>query len=457
MPNTDPLLNISPLDGRYHDKVESLSEYFSEYALIKARVLVEVEWFILLCDTFKLPNTRKLQKSEVELLRKLYSKFELEDAKRVKQLERETNHDVKAVEYFIKEKAQKTKLKELFEFIHFGCTSEDITNVAYSILLKRFREDILIKQIEKILKDIYDKAKRYKSLPMMAHTHGQPATPTTVGKEFVVFAARLKEQLERLKAVEIRAKMNGASGNYNAHIVAYPNFDWIKNVEKALAHGKIKPNLFTTQIESHDYMVDMFDITRHINNILINLCRDMWMYISYDYFKQKQVAGEVGSSTMPHKVNPIDFENAEGNLGIANGLLFTLSEKLPISRMQRDLTDSTTERNIGSAFGYSILAYKNLLKGLGKIDPNRTRLSKNLDNHWELLAEPIQTVMRKYKIQKAYEKLKDLTRGKNITRETIHAFIKKLEIPDADKKRLLKLTPETYTGLAEKIINLFKL
>lgn len=457
MPNIDPLLNISPLDGRYRDKVENLSEYFSEYALIKARVLVEVEWFILLCDTFKLPNTRKLQKSEVELLRKLYSKFELEDAKRVKQLERETNHDVKAVEYFIKEKAQKTKLKELFEFIHFGCTSEDITNVAYSIILKRFREDVLVKQIEKILKDIYDKAKRYKSLPMMAHTHGQPATPTTVGKEFIVFAARLKEQLERLKAVEIRAKMNGASGNYNAHVAAYPNFDWIKNIEKALAHGAVKPNLFTTQIESHDYMVDLFDCTRHINNILIGLSRDMWMYISYNYFKQNQVAGEVGSSTMPHKVNPIDFENAEGNCEMANGLLVALSNKLPISRMQRDLSDSTSQRNIGSAFGYCVLAYKSLLKGLGKIDPNRSRLASDLDNNWELLAEPIQTVMRKHNVAKAYEKLKDLTRGKSITRETIHSFIKKLEIPDADKKRLLKLTPETYVGLAEKIVNLFKL
>lgn len=443
---------LSPLDGRYAEKVTELTPIFSEAGLIRSRIWAEVEWLIFLCNTLKLEGTAYLEKAEVDALRKLYLQFQDEFVTEVKEIEKTTNHDVKAVEYFLQKVLKVLKREELIPFIHFACTSEDINNLAYAQMMKAGLFTVLFYQMEAILKSFQDLAAEHRKVPMLAHTHGQPATPTTVGKEFKNIGARLFRQYEQLKKGEILGKINGATGNFNAHAVAYPGVDWAaasrKFVEEALG---LTWQRYTTQIEPHDYLAEIFDNLRRFNIILIDASRDIWSYISMGYFKQKVVAGEVGSSTMPHKVNPIDFENAEGNLGLANALFTHFSEKLPLSRMQRDLTDSTVLRNIGVSFGYSLLAYKSLFKGLGKLEINEARLAEDLEDNWAILAEPIQTVLRRYGATDAYEQLKELTRGHEVTQQTIHDFVKTLKIPDDAKKRLLELTPASYIGLAAEL------
>ncbi|MBI4995216.1 adenylosuccinate lyase [Candidatus Peregrinibacteria bacterium] len=454
----DPLLSISPLDGRYREKIRHLENYFSEYALIRYRVFVEIEWFIFLCNEVKLEGTRPLAPAELKILRAISTEFELPDAARVKAFEAKTNHDVKAIEYFIKEHLKAyPRLALLSEFIHFGCTSEDINNLSYNLLLKDFSTKEFVPFLYGLKEKLFEMAKKYKAFPMLAHTHGQPASPTTLGKELINVVARLQKQISSFKQIKLTGKFSGAVGNFNAHAIAYPKVDWISVSFRFVTYLGLVPNTHTTQIEPHDTFAELFDATARINTILIDLCRDAWTYISLGYFKLKTVEGEIGSSTMPHKVNPIDFENSEGNLGMANAFLRHLSEKLPISRMQRDLTDSTVCRNIGSAFGYSILAYKNLLTGLNKIEADKEQLEEDLNANWEVLTEAIQTVLRKYKVPQAYERLKALSRGKKLTDREIRSFIKQLKIAPDDKKRLLTLTPETYIGLATKLVENFKL
>ncbi|MEK7529281.1 MAG: adenylosuccinate lyase [Patescibacteria group bacterium] len=452
----NPLTAISPLDGRYRDKVTALADYFSEYALMRTRVRVEIEWFIFLCNVLKLSGTRKLSTEEVRVLNAIYLEFDVTDAERVKDFEKTTNHDVKAIEYFIKEHLNAyPQIATMGEFIHFACTSEDINNLSYGIILNEFMTTLFTPMVTGISAEMEFIAKKYKSVPMLARTHGQPATPTTVGKEFAVFMTRIKSQLAILGRLPAPfGKINGASGNFNAHIVAYPKTDWIGASKKFVESLGLTWNAHTTQIEPHDHLAEIFHSCIRINTILIDASRDIWNYISIGYFKQKTKAGEVGSSTMPHKVNPIDFENAEGNLGLANALFDHMALKLPISRMQRDLTDSTVQRNIGSAFAYSVLAYKSLLKGFSKLGLNHAALEKDLDENWEVLAEPVQTVLRRYKVAGAYELLKELTRGKRVDKKTFQSFIRKLKIPAGDKKRLLALTPATYTGLASRLVDL---
>lgn len=441
---------LSPLDGRYNEKVTELTDIFSEAGLIRSRVAVEVEWLIFLCNTLKLEGAGHLEKMEVESLRKLYVQFQDEFAEEVKELEKTTNHDVKAVEYFLQKALTVLGREDLVPFIHFACTSEDINNLAYAQMTKAGIQ-VLSKNIETLLSKIKTLADENRKTPMMSRTHGQPATPTTVGKEFKNIGARLYRQYEQLQKAEVLGKINGATGNFNAHVVAYPKIDWIDASRKFVEHLELGWQRYTTQIEPHDYLAEIFDIMRRANTVIMDASRDIWAYISYGYFKQKVVAGEVGSSTMPHKVNPIDFENAEGNLGIANALLGHFSEKLPLSRMQRDLTDSTVLRNIGLGFGYSLLAYKSFLKGLNKLEVNEARLAEDLDKNWALLAEPIQTVLRRYGVKDAYEQLKALTRGAEVNQETIHAFVKELDIPEDAKKRLMDLTPAKYIGLASDL------
>lgn len=452
------LFAISPLDGRYREKVRSLENYFSEYALFRYRLMVELEWFVFLCNEVKLTGTRPLTTAEIRTLRSLSTNFEVMDAKRIKELERQTNHDVKALEYFIKEHLKAyPKISLMAEFIHFGCTSEDINNLAYALLLKDFGTKEFMPLLSGVILEIYQLAKKYKAVPMLSRTHGQAASPTTVGKEFINFAARLEKQFASLKKIERTGKFNGAVGNFNAHHIAYPKVDWISVSHRFVAYLGLTPNTYTTQIEPHDTLAERFDAVGRINAILLDFCRDIWLYISMAFLKQKMKAGEVGSSTMPHKVNPIDFENAEGNLGLANAVFRHLSEKLPVSRLQRDLSDSTVLRNIGVAFGYSVLSYKSILTGLQKIDADEERLRLHLEAHWEVLAEAIQTVLRKYKVPQAYERLKVMSRGKRLDEAATRAFIKQLKIPADDKKRLLALTPATYTGLAEKLVDSYKL
>jgi len=442
---------ISPLDGRYESKVASLQDAFSEYALIRNRVTVEVLWLKALCAEKGVPECRALSKDELGQLDAIVETFTPEQAERVKEIERTTNHDVKAVEYYLKETVAGTSLEELGEFWHFACTSEDINNLSHAMMLQQGRAMIVVLQQE-VIADLAAKAKAWKAVPMLARTHGQTASPTTVGKELAVFVDRLSNASVVFQGVEILGKLNGAVGNYNAHLSAYPDVDW-----PALAAGVIEDDLgleqnaFTTQIEPHDYMAELFDALARFNTILLDFDRDIWTYISWGFFKQKTIAGEIGSSTMPHKVNPIDFENSEGNIGLSNALLRHMAEKLPVSRMQRDLTDSTVLRNMGVAFGYASLAFSSTLKGLGKLELNEAKLSADLDNAWEVLAEPIQTVMRKAGIEKPYERLKELTRGKKIDQAAIHDFIKSLELADDDKARLLHMTPASYIGRAVQI------
>ena len=452
----DPLYNISPLDGRYDLKVDALRQYFSEAGLIRYRLFVEIEWFIYLCNDLKLKGTKVWKAKEVAQLRTVYEYFDLINANRVKEIEKTTNHDVKAVEYFIKENLKGSAFEPYFEFVHFACTSEDINNLSYAMMIRDALDNEVNPVLTGLLQDLLKLAKKYKAVPMMARTHGQPATPTTLGKEFINVVARLERQFKHLTQLQLFGKINGAVGNFNAHEVAYPNINWMVASKNFVQKLGLEVNMYTTQIEPHDYMAEIFDAMRRFNVILLDLNRDLWSYISMGYFTQKLKAGEVGSSTMPHKVNPIDFENSEGNLGLANAMLGYFAEKLPVSRLQRDLTDSTTLRNVGSAFAYSVLAYKNCIQGLQKLELNKEVVQQDLDEAWELLAEPIQTVMRKYKIEKPYEKLKELTRGKSVNQKTIQHFIDKLKIPAAEKKRLKALTPSKYIGLAVKLVDDYK-
>ena len=444
---------ISPLDGRYASKVSELTECFSEYALLRNRVKVEVLWLLALCAEPGIPQCRPVSAEEEARLRAVVADFTPTEAEKIKAIEAVTNHDVKAVEYYLKEQIAGTSLEELSEFIHFACTSEDINNLSHALMLKDGLAALLPAQ-EEIIAGIARLAVEFKDVPMLARTHGQTASPTTIGKELAVFAARLRKQSTNIGRVELLGKLNGAVGNFNAHLSAYPEVDWVK-LTKGVIEGELGliQNLFTTQIEPHDYMAELFDALTRWNTILIDFNRDIWTYISMAYFGQKTVKGEVGSSTMPHKVNPIDFENSEGNCGLANAIFTHLSQKLPISRLQRDLTDSTVLRNMGVGFGYSLLAYRSTLKGMGKLKLNEQKLAQDLDQAWEVLAEPIQTVMRKAGIEKPYEKLKELTRGNVIDRATIRDFINGLDLAADDKARLLAMTPAGYIGLAPRIVD----
>jgi adenylosuccinate lyase len=443
---------ISPIDGRYGSKVAELTECFSEYALVRNRVRVEVLWLIALCQEAGISECRKLTADEQSLLLGIVDGFTPEEAEKVKEIERTTNHDVKAVEYYLKQKIEGTSLEELSEFLHFACTSEDINNLSHALMLKDGLA-VLLPYQQEIINQLKAFANEWKSVPLLARTHGQTASPTTLGKELAVFADRLARQKQKTEVVQILGKLNGAVGNFNAHLSAYPDVDWPELAKGVIENDlELKQNLFTTQIEPHDYMAELFDAISRFNTILIDIDRDIWTYISMAYFGQKTVKGEVGSSTMPHKVNPIDFENSEGNLGLANAIFGHLSAKLPISRLQRDLTDSTVLRNMGVGFGYSLIAYQSTSKGFGKLTLRKENLAADLDNAWEVLAEPIQTVMRKAGIEKPYEKLKDLTRGQTkITRETIQQFVQSLDLDEADKQRLLDMSPASYTGMGEQI------
>jgi len=446
------LQNISPLDGRYQEKVKELAEYFSESALMRYRIIIETEYLITLSENPGIKELKRFSESQKKIIRSLYVKFSEKDAQEIKKIEKTTNHDVKAVEYFIKDKLKKTSFKKDLEFVHFACTSEDINNLSYALMLKDSIKEVMIPTMQKVQKDLIKKAKNWKKLSMLARTHGQPATPTTLGKELFVFAKRLERQINQLKKQEYLGKFSGATGTFAAHKVAYPKVNWVGLTTRFIRSLKLTPNSITTQIEPHDYQAEIYHNIARFNSINIDLSRDIWLYISQGYFKQQLKKGEVGSSTMPHKVNPIDFENAEGNLGLANALLIHLANVLPTSRLQRDLTDSTIQRNIGSAFGYAILAYSSLLKGLGKLQVNQAAMEADLDNNIEVLAEALQTVMRRYGIPKPYEKLKNLTRGKKIDKKKITEFISKLDIPKEEKDRLKKLTPKSYTGLASKLV-----
>ena len=449
----DSLVAISPIDGRYSSKCSELQEVFSEYGLITRRVLVECVWLEALADEKLIPECKALSKVERTLLSKIAADFSLDDARRVKEIEKTTNHDVKAVEYFLKEKIKGTSLEKRSEFIHFGCTSEDINNMSHALML-RDGKAVLRAAMDEMTSIIVDMAKKYANSPMLAHTHGQPASPTTVGKELAVVSQRLKRQAAEIDRLVMPAKMNGAVGNFNAHYSAYPSVDWRKLSRKVIESLGLRQNVLTTQIESHDGIAELFDAICRWNGVLLDFDRDVWMYVSMGYFKQRTIKGEIGSSTMPHKVNPIDFENSEGNLGLANAVLSFMARKLAISRMQRDLTDSTTLRNMGVGFGYTLIAVRSTIKGLGKLELNEERLLADLDANWEVLAEPIQTVMRKVGMDKPYERLKELTRGRRVNAEIMREFIKGLPLPEADKKRLMKLAPHTYLGIASKLARL---
>ncbi|HEX7954462.1 MAG TPA: adenylosuccinate lyase [Burkholderiales bacterium] len=447
------LTALSPLDGRYRDKISSLSGYFSEFGLFHYRVLVEVEWLKALCGAKALEGIPALSPSTVGQLDAVVRNFSVADAEAVKRIEARTNHDVKAIEYWLKEKlSDNREVARVTGFVHFACTSEDINNLCHALMLKHARTQVILPAMDALAARLTEIAHITASLPMLSRTHGQPATPSTLGKEMANVVQRLRRQRNRVAQVSLTAKMNGAVGNYNAHLAAFPEFDWEGFCRTFVEALGFEFNAYTTQIEPHDSIAELFDACAGFNTVLLDLDRDIWGYISIGYFRQKVKEGEVGSSTMPHKVNPIDFENSEGNLGLANALLTHLSAKLPVSRWQRDLTDSTVLRNMGVALGYSLLAYDACLRGLNKLEPDTNRLAEDLDVTWEVLAEPIQTVMKRYGIDDAYEQLKELTRGKGeINRDTLHQFIRGLAIPAAEKDRLLALTPAAYTGLAEQL------
>jgi adenylosuccinate lyase len=445
------LTAISPVDGRYGSKTDALRPIFSEYGLIRHRVVVEVRWLQALAAHEGIREVPVLSSHADRLLNGIIDKFSEQDARRVKNIERTTNHDVKAVEYFLKEKIDgNAELEAVSEFIHFGCTSEDINNLAYALMLREARNQALLPLLDDVVKALGELAKRYADQPMLARTHGQTASPTTVGKEMANVSARLQRQREQYAAIPMLGKINGAVGNYNAHLVAYPDIDWPAFSKQFISDLGLEMNPYTTQIEPHDYMAEQFDALARYNTVLIDFCRDVWGYISLGYFKQKTIAGEVGSSTMPHKVNPIDFENAEGNLGIANALLSHFSAKLPISRWQRDLSDSTVLRNTGVAVAHCVIAFESCLKGINKLQLNEVRTAEDLDNSWEVLAEALQTVMRRHGIEKPYEKLKDLTRDHAVNRETLQVFIQALDLPPAVKQELESLTPASYIGNARE-------
>ena len=449
------LTAISPVDGRYGSKASELREFFSEYGLIKFRVTVEVRWLQKLAATAAITEVPALSDSANALLNSIVDNFSLADAQRVKDIERTTNHDVKAVEYLLKEKvANHAELAAVSEFIHFACTSEDINNLSHGLMLGAARDQVLLPLCDQLLSEIKTLAQKYKAIPMMARTHGQPASPTTLGKEMANVYMRLKRQREQIAKVELLGKINGAVGNYNAHLSAYPNLNWHQFAEEFVTSLGLSWNPYTTQIEPHDYIAELFDAIARFNTILLDFDRDVWGYIALGHFKQRTIAGEIGSSTMPHKVNPIDFENSEGNLGLANAIFQHLSSKLPVSRWQRDLTDSTVLRNLGVGFAYTVIAYHASLKGISKLEVNEANLLSELDQNWELLAEPVQTVMRKYGIEQPYEKLKELTRGKRITPQDLAVFIDKLELPEQVKTELKALRPDNYIGAAIELVDL---
>jgi len=443
------LTAVSPIDGRYSSKTKDLQPIFSEFGLIRHRVLVEVRWLQQLAASEAIAEVPAFSEHARNLLDGIVENFDIEDAQRVKNIEQTTNHDVKAVEYFLKEKiAGNAELEAVSEFIHFACTSEDINNLSYALMLREARNQVLLPLLDELIDTCRNLAHRYAAIPMLSHTHGQPASPTTVGKEFANVVARFKRQRQQIAAVPMLGKINGAVGNYNAHLAAYPEVDWQAFAESFVTSLGLEWNPYTIQIEPHDYIAEFFNALARFNTVLLDMDRDIWSYISMGFFKQKTVAGEVGSSTMPHKVNPIDFENSEGNLGIANAIFEHLAAKLPISRLQRDLTDSTVLRNLGVGIAHSLIAYHSTLRGLGKLEVNEARLQQVLNDNWEVLAEPIQTVMRRYGIEKPYEKLKELTRGHAITAEAIREFINNLEIPDHARQQLLEMTPASYVGNA---------
>lgn len=450
--NTDVLMAISPLDGRYHEKLNPLRAVFSEYGLMRFRFIVEIRWLEMLADFAQLDDLAPLSSNAKKWLNELIMHFSIEDAKRIKQIESNTNHDVKAVEYYLKERfATFQELDKINEFVHFGCTSEDINNLAYGLMLQSARNEYLIPVLQQLITQLKQLAHEHADLAMLARTHGQPASPTTLGKEIANTIARLERQLEQFQHVDILAKLNGATGNYNALAISYPEINWQALNEHFVKTLGLKWNAYTTQIEPHDSMAEYFAILARINTILIDFNRDIWSYIAINYFQQKSVANEVGSSTMPHKINPIDFENAEGNLGLANALFAHFIEKLPISRWQRDLSDSTVLRNIGVAISHSFLAYQATSKGLTKLNPNIQRITDDLAQHTEVLGEAIQTVMRRFNIENPYEKLKEVTRGKTIDQEILQTFIDGLSLPLEVKKRLSSLTPKDYIGYAAQL------
>ena len=446
------LTALSPVDGRYAGKVDALRPIFSEYGLIRARVTVEIRWLQALARQTQITEVPHLSEAANDFLDQLLENFSEPDAQRVKDIEKVTNHDVKAVEYFLKEKtADVPELHAVHEFIHFACTSEDINNLSYALMLKAGRDEVLLPAMDQIIDAMRAQAHQHADAPLLSRTHGQTASPSTMGKEFANVIARLQRQRNQFSTLTLLGKMNGAVGNYNAHACAYPDVDWPAFAESFIESLGIECNPYTIQIEPHDYMAEYFQCLSRFNTILIDFCRDTWGYISLGYFKQRTIEGEVGSSTMPHKVNPIDFENAEGNLGMANAVLGHLAEKLPVSRWQRDLTDSTVLRNLGVGIAHTLIAIHSLAKGLSKLEINRQALLDDLDASWEVLAEPVQTVMRRYGIEKPYEKLKALTRGHGIDRESMQTFIEQLDIPQEAKQSLLELTPASYTGYATRL------
>ncbi|MDC0182953.1 adenylosuccinate lyase [Nitrosomonadales bacterium] len=452
------LTAISPIDGRYSLQTEPLRATFSEYGLIHKRVKIEILWLIALSKDKEIKEVPRFSAKTSSKLKNIIKNFSLKDAQAIKKIEKITNHDVKAIEYWLKNALKNEKeIVNVSEFIHFACTSEDINNLAYALMLKESLQKVLIPSIDSLIKQTSKYSNKYSNIPMLAKTHGQTASPTALGKEFANYTYRLTRQILQLKNQKILGKINGAVGNFNSHVSAYPKKNWIKFSKKFIESIDLVYNPYTTQIEPHDFMAEIFHIISRINTILIDFNRDIWIYISIGYFKQKTIKKEVGSSTMPHKINPIDFENSEGNLGMSNSLLIHFSEKLPISRLQRDLTDSTVLRNIGLAFSFSLIAYNSCLKGLSKLEINKVQIDKDLDQAWEILAEPIQTIMRKNKIKNPYEKLKDLTRGnQNINKESLHKFIKLLKLPKEDKDYLLNLTPHNYIGIASSLARKFK-
>ena len=444
------LTAVSPVDGRYGSKTISLRSIFSEYGLLKYRTVVEVRWLQKLAATQSIAEVATFSAEANQFLDNIAANFCEEDAMRIKEIERTTNHDVKAVEYFLKEKvAEVPELHAINEFIHFACTSEDINNTSHALMLKEARDTVILPEIRNVIDAIKALANEYRDIPLLSRTHGQPASPSTMGKEMANVAYRMERQYKQIENVEILAKINGAVGNYNAHLSAYPDVDWHAFSEEFITESLgVNWNPYTTQIEPHDYIAELFDAIARFNTILLDFDRDVWGYIALGHFKQKTIAGEIGSSTMPHKVNPIDFENSEGNLGLANAIFSHLAQKLPVSRWQRDLTDSTVLRNLGVGCGYAIIAYTSTLKGISKLEINRAALEAELDKNWEVLAEPVQTVMRRYGIEKPYEKLKELTRGKRVDGEGMRAFIDGLEIPADEKTRLKEMTPANYIGQA---------
>ena len=443
---------LSPVDGRYAGKADALRDFFSEFGLIRYRTLIEIRWLQWLADESGIDELSPLSSPMKDLLNGIADNFSIDDAERVKKIEARTNHDVKAVEYFIKEKiGSGPDIGRVGDFIHFGCTSEDINNLAYGLMLRNARDEVMLPQMNKLLGRIKTLAGQYAELPMLSRTHGQTATPTTLGKEMANVFARLARARDQMADVEVRGKFNGAVGNFNAHVAAYPDLDWPDMSQRFIESLGLNANLHTTQIEPHDWTAEYAHALIRFNTVLLDMCRDVWGYISLGYFRQRVSKDEVGSSTMPHKVNPIDFENAEGNLGLANAMLDHFATKLPVSRWQRDLSDSTVQRNMGVALAHVLIAIHAALRGLDKLQADPDRMQQDIDQSWEVLGEAVQTVMRRYGIPQPYEKLKDLTRGKPVTKELLHEFVQSLEIPDDAKKRLLELTPATYTGLASTL------